>query len=1224
MESILTQIFTSDYNRSSFEENVLKPIFLKSVKDFVLYDEDGVQEVELTDTEKRTAKKVLKYGEFNTHDNRKIELYEVIVEDYSKVKIARVGLGALVKKLIIGNNAVFATFKYEDVTDKHWRFSFIAYDSFFEDGQVQTKETNPKRYTYVFGDKDETYRTAIDRFQELDSKFQIKVKDIQEAFAVEAMSKEFFEEYRETHYANFVKFLTGEEFQKKGSKYELVKVQNPSPFLASVFDGNKKDARDFCKKLLGQIVFLYFIQKKGWLGATNTKYKEGNGDKNFIQNFYKQAGENDTFYPVWLSKLFYDTLNQKRTDDDFKMPNGIVVKIPYLNGGLFEKESEKFDHLVFPNELFTELFEFFNRYNFTIYENSPEEHTIAVDPEMLGHIFENLLEDNKDKGAFYTPKEIVQYMTQESLIEYLVTHIGDNAKDDISQFVKQKNNEVLTNSQLNEINSLLDKVKICDPAIGSGAFPMGLLHEIFALKERIAFDLGFTVWSPATVKENIIQNSIYGVDIEKGAVDIAQLRFWLSLIVDEEEPKPLPNLAYKIVVGNSLVSKFGDEIIEIEWERKSSVGKADEHIKKMQKALQKISIKQKDYFVSKNLDEKQQLKFDIRDLKLTVLLNQLSFNKEAFLNKNQKVLDMGFGLKTKDLKKNEQIDDAIEELDDTISKIQYLLKNPAEPFDHFDWRLDFPEILNPIINKDKDNRGFDIVIANPPYVGVKGNTETFKTIKKGRFCKFFKGRAELFYFFMHLSVDLSKQKGINTFITTNYYITSTDGNLLRKELKENTTPLRFLNFNELKLFSTALGQHNMITMFQKGKMQNKIVETFYTSQKGRATQYILTNLFSKKDSKTEYYNLSQEEVFEGEEHYIRTRGTSGGNNLLFNIFSALEMGTELGEICDVRQGLRTGADKISNIHLNKFKYVGVKGEGVFILSLTEIKKLGYEVPNEIIKPLYKNSDITKYYSKEYTDQYILYIDNEIKLEFLISQYPTIYAHLLQYKELICNIRGNNNENSGNWFRLDRSREQYLFEGEKICVPQRSNDNRFGYSKGDWYASADVYFIKSRNDNFKLKYLLALLNSKLFYLWFYYKGKRKGEMLELYQKPLSEAPVIYSNKQSFYVKFIDYILFIKSEKSSNVEFKLVQAYFEQIIDGMVYELYFPHLLKENNRTIIEYLGELPEFTSATSNNEKEKIINVIFKRLDDKDHPVRNNLFYMRNIEEIATIEALKD
>lgn len=216
MENTLYQIFTSDYDRTSFEDNVLKPIFKDSVQKFVLYDKDGEQEIQLTETDLRTAKRVAKYGEFTTHDNRKVELYEITVEDFSKVKIARVGLGALVKKLIIGNNAVFATFRYENVTDKHWRFSFIAYDSFFQDGQVQTTETNPKRYTYVFGDEHETYRTATDRFLKLESKNKIKVKDIQDAFAVEAMSKEFFDEYRETHYAKFIKYLTGDEFVKKG------------------------------------------------------------------------------------------------------------------------------------------------------------------------------------------------------------------------------------------------------------------------------------------------------------------------------------------------------------------------------------------------------------------------------------------------------------------------------------------------------------------------------------------------------------------------------------------------------------------------------------------------------------------------------------------------------------------------------------------------------------------------------------------------------------------------------------------------------------------------------------------------------------------------------------------------------------------------------------------------------------------------------------------------
>src|SRR5690606_1195199 len=303
----------------------------------------------------------------------------------------------------------------------------------------------------------------------------------------------------------------------------------------------------------------------------------------------------------WLTKLFYDTLNKERENDDFEMPDKSIVKIPYLNGGLFDKESDKYDYLTFPKKLFADLFEFFNRFNFTIYENSPEEHTVAVDPEMLGHIFENLLEANKDKGTFYTPKEIVHYMTQESLIEYLVTHLGEDTKEGIDLFVKQKDKEQLSVEQLNEINILLDKVKICDPAIGSGAFPMGILQEIFTLKERITFDLGYTGWSPAKVKENIIQNSIYGVDIEKGAVDIAQLRFWLSLIVDADVPKALPNLAYKIVVGNSLVSKFEDEVIKIDWSTDSAKGGlfAQELIEKKIDLLKQISEKQKSYFKAK-------------------------------------------------------------------------------------------------------------------------------------------------------------------------------------------------------------------------------------------------------------------------------------------------------------------------------------------------------------------------------------------------------------------------------------------------------------------------------------------------------------------------------------------------------------------------------------------------------------------------------------------------
>ena len=305
--------------------------------------------------------------------------------------------------------------------------------------------------------------------------------------------------------------------------------------------------------------------------------------------------------------------------------------------------------------------DFLNSYNFTVYEDSQDDHTVAVDPEMLGHIFENLLEDNKGKGAFYTPKEIVHYMCQESLTEYLATNLSKEYKvyrqldnnqieifgnetrtgqlkmveefgnralnrADVERIVKEKDNSNLTTKQLNTISELLDSVKICDPAIGSGAFPMGLLLEIFTIKEAIAYKLE-EPFEPARVKESIIQNSVYGVDIEKGAVDIARLRFWLSLVVDEEQPRSLPNLDYKIVVGNSLVSKFEDEIIEIDWDIKPGQQTqmfVNEQVLKRQELLYQISQKQKAFFDPKNRADKNKLKQEIRNLKIDILINQLN------------------------------------------------------------------------------------------------------------------------------------------------------------------------------------------------------------------------------------------------------------------------------------------------------------------------------------------------------------------------------------------------------------------------------------------------------------------------------------------------------------------------------------------------------------------------------------------------------------------------
>jgi hypothetical protein len=349
-------------------------------------------------------------------------------------------------------------------------------------------------------------------------------------------------------------------------------IHSPDWQLTALFNKDEKAARDFCKRMMGRIVFLYFIQKKGWLAVAQGK-KWGEGNPDYLYDLFRKSKHKDDFYYQELVPLFFKTLNN--TDSE-KESN--TLRFPYLNGGLFDDgQDRKYNKLHLPEHIFQNLFETFNNYNFTIYEDAPDEHTVAVDPEMLGHIFENLLEDNKAKGAFYTPKEIVHYMCKESLKAYLIAH--DEKHFTNNELAIRSIDKIILQQELSsdekqyaeknafKIIDALEQVKICDPAIGSGAFPMGLLHEIFTAKQTLhSFEFGnATTFDASAVKLNIIQNSIYGVDIERGAVDIARLRFWLSLIVDEDQPKALPNLDYKIVVGNSLVSKLNYEVINIDW-----------------------------------------------------------------------------------------------------------------------------------------------------------------------------------------------------------------------------------------------------------------------------------------------------------------------------------------------------------------------------------------------------------------------------------------------------------------------------------------------------------------------------------------------------------------------------------------------------------------------------------------------------------------------------------
>ena len=501
----------------------------------------------------------------------------------------------------------------------------------------------------------------------------ISFENLKTAFSVEALSDEFFDKYRE-QYADFIQYITGKRFVKVGSKWEEKVLGEPNAELMQAFDNKEKRIRDYVKKMMGRITFLHFLQRKGWMC----------GDLNYMQNMFENSPYKNDYLDSVLEPLFFGILNTKPAErealfTDYGWDKSLLNEwkdIPYLNGGLFERDEEDEPESRFPAEYFKRLFQFFSEYNFTIDENDPNDAEVGVDPEMLGKIFENLLEDNKDKGAFYTPKEIVRYMCQELLIAYLETNTSV-AKDKIRQFVLSPEEGVadIPENKKPKLLAALEEVKICDPAIGSGAFPMGLLNELLHCREVLSGEH----YDRTEIKKSIIQNNIYGVDIEKGAVDIARLRFWLSIVVDEETPSPLPNLDYKIMQGNSLIESFmGVDLSKLTYEKeykkdKGEISLFDDEKNRLQKTVSHLLSS---YYSCSDHDRKVKLQQEISDT-INKQLEAQAYNPEI-------LRELG----------------AI---------------NLAENNKFFLWHTWFSDVFS----RD-DKEGFDIVIGNPPYITYRG------------------------------------------------------------------------------------------------------------------------------------------------------------------------------------------------------------------------------------------------------------------------------------------------------------------------------------------------------------------------------------------------------------------------------------------------------------------------------------------------------------------------
>lgn len=865
-------------------------------------------------------------GSMTTQDNYELGFFYYEMEDGSVLR-RKVGLRNLIRPYLgYGFDAALAVFN--DGTN--WRLSLIC--------DLKEDATSTKRFTYVFGDEKAFYKTPILRFESLRTKAN-EFLEIKKAFSVEALSDDFFDEYRK-QYAEFVKFLTGKEYVKKGKKWVEQKTGEPDAQYFTSFKKDDKLVRDYIKKMMGRIVFLYFLQSKGWLA----------GNLHYMHDLFYDASDEvkGDFLDKVLEPMFFGLLNTKPEDrSSAPLVNGVGVKyipnadeIPYLNGGLFQQEKIDEVDSCFPAGMFQSLFDFFDSYNFTIDENDPNDAEVGVDPEMLGKIFENLLEDNKDKGAFYTPKEIVRYMCQESLTAYLQTGIDDaEVKEHIANFVKTNDVEELggASSELAmSIDQKLIDVKICDPAIGSGAFPMGLLRELYACRKSIEI---FEEDNAADIKRHIIQNNIYGVDIEKGAVDIARLRFWLALIIDEKEPMPLPNLDFKIMQGNSLLESYKGVDLDV-TSKKLKTGKDT----KKTRGVLSLGFEETD--VQKTIQDLVKSYFSITDHTLRAQRRQ---QIDKYVKDYIKICAEG----------NHEVQDAVDKLE--IPNDQFFL-----------WHTYFADVF--------EQGGFDIVIGNPPYLRIQGIMDSAPELAKLYSLNFraATGSYDLYVCFVEQAFSLIKQTGIVNYIMPVKWTNASFGKGLRKIISLNNAVSKIINFGAYQVFNAST-----YTALQWFRFSSKVL--LYKE---------LDRNLSTNNELGEYLNsLDDDSMSNIDSTKLSDNSWVLVSGIVNSLLTKLEkQPRRVADIFDkIYQGLATGKDDVYFLRNCVEQEMSITGYSKIIDEVVNIEK-------ELCRPLLKGEDVHRYGSLD-TQRYVVlpYERNSgnmtlIKENDLSEKYPMAYSY----------------------------------------------------------------------------------------------------------------------------------------------------------------------------------------------------------------------------------------
>ena len=982
-------------------------------------------------------------GKIDTSDSYSIGLFHYQVSKGSVVN-KRVGLRHLVKSFINPTWGEFdaALVVFDD--GKHWRLSFIC--------DIKGENTVPKRYTFVFGESDNYYNTAVNRFVTLKQK-GISFETLKDAFSVEALSKDFYKDLFEW-YQWAVDPSTNITF----------------PNNTSTEDDDRDDIETKIIRMITRIMFVWFIKQKQLVPDCIFELKHL---KKILKDFDPLSTTVGNYYNAILQNLFFGTLNRAILEEDgstrkfstsskrdvktlyryaemFTISEQEVIdtfaEIPFLNGGLFEcldktryidgvEQCYNFDgfsrndarfadgrfkhRAVVPNILFFEpergLLSILSRYNFTIEENSPEEQQVALDPELLGKVFENLLgaynpetqeTARNQSGSFYTPREIVNFMVDESLIAYLgKTELVRSLFGHDFQFDASKT------EQYKEIADKLKAIKILDPACGSGAFPMGILNRMVEIFERIQPDANVY-----ELKLSIIENCLYGSDIQSIAAQITKLRFFISLICNCEKDASainfgiptLPNLETKFVSANTLIAKKKKDAQLQLFENPD--------IETTKSELAEIRHK---HFAAKSASTKHRLRKQDQELR-EKLANLLS-EDNCFAPEDAKQL----------------------------SEWNPYDQNAVSSFFDPEWMFGVSD-------------GFDLVIGNPPYIQLQSNGGKLgKLYEKSGYCSFVR-TADLYCLFYERGWQLLKCDGHLCFITSNKWMRAGYGANLREFFAKKTNPLLLIDFAGVKVFENATVDANIL-MYVKSENEQKTICGVANKQNKDCIKN-LSDFIQQQSVECSFDTSDSWVVLSPIEQSIKRKIEA--------------VGTPLKEWdIQINYGIKTGYNEAFIISTDK-------REEILANCQTEEER---QRTDELIRPILRGKDI-KRYGYEWADLWLIYIPWHFPYQFDASiqgasdkaekafkeQYPAVYSHMLQYKEPLSKRNKAETGIRYEWYAMQRWGAKYWedFSKPKIIWKRIGSILRFSYDNKGCLGLDSTCFATGRS----IEYLCCVLNS----------------------------------------------------------------------------------------------------------------------------------------------------